>query len=230
MIQTFQIQEKSGTREASFDIRGAVLCGYTGRNQAAVREHIEELVKAGVKAPPSVPTFYPKPPAGVDLGGEVYTESVETSGEIEYVLIPEKKNIWVGLGSDHTDRDLEKYDIHKSKQACPAPIARTLWNYADVKQHWDEIQIRSYVTYDGIRTLYQESTLAAILVPEDLIRLVQERVRGSLDGIALYSGTPPLLPGKFIFADLFEGEMEDPVLKRKLTLRYPIHTLDWFRK
>ena len=230
MIQNFQIQEKSSTREASFDIRGAICCGYTGRNQAAVRAHIEELARAGVKPPPSVPTFYPKPPAGVDLSGEIYTESAETSGEIEYVLIPDKQNIWVGLGSDHTDRDLEKLDIHKSKQACPAPMTRTLWNYADLKNHWDQIKIRSYVTEDGKRILYQESTLATILIPEDLIRLVRERVAGPLDGIALYSGTPPLLPGKFVFAGLFEGELEDPVLKRKLTLRYSIHTLDWFRK
>jgi hypothetical protein len=45
----------------------------------------------------------------------------------------------------------------------------------------------------------------------------------------IYSGTPPLKTGGIVFADRFEGELYDPVLKKKLTFNYPIHTLSWFR-
>ena len=229
MRQKFIFEEKAGRREGFLDIKGAICCGYTGRNQSAVRAHIEELARAGVKPPPSVPMFYPKPPAGVELSGEIYTEGQETSGEVEYVLLVEGENIWVGVGSDHTDRDLEKLDIRKSKQVCPAPMSPSLWKYSEIKDHWDKIEIRSFATKDGKKALYQESTLATILSPEDLVKLVQEKIVGALEGIAIYSGTPPLKTGSMIFADLFEGELVDPVLKRKLTLHYSIHTLGWFR-
>jgi hypothetical protein len=229
MMHSLILEGKAGKKEVSFEIKGAILCGYTGRDQSAVKRHIEELKKEGVKPPPSVPTFYPKPPQGIALEGGMDVEGQETSGEVEYVLLANPKGIWVGLGSDHTDRELERHDILKSKQVCPTILSRSLWKYEEVKDHWDEIAIRSWATKAGKKVPYQESTLATILPPEELIRLVQQKVRGSLEGIAIYSGTPPLKTDGIIFADRFEGELYDPILKRKLTLHYSIHTLDWFQ-
>ncbi len=229
MRHSLILEEKAGKKEVSFEIKGAILCGYTGRDQSAVKRHIEELKKEGVKPPPSVPTFYPKPPQGIALEGGMDVEGQETSGEVEYVLLANPKGIWVGLGSDHTDRELERLDILKSKQVCPTILSHSLWMYEELGDHWDKIEIRSWATKAGKKILYQESTLATILPPEELIRLVQQKVRGSLEGIAIYSGTPPLKTDGIIFADRFEGELYDPILKRKLTLHYSIHTLDWFQ-
>jgi hypothetical protein len=229
MMHSLILEGKAGKKEVSFEIKGAILCGYTGRDQSAVKRHIEELKKEGVKPPPSVPTFYPKPPQGIALEGGMDVEGQETSGEVEYVLLANPKGIWVGLGSDHTDRELERLDILKSKQVCPTILSHSLWMYEELRGHWDKIEIRSWATTAGKKILYQESTLATILPPEELIRLVQQKVRGSLEGIAIYSGTPPLKTDGIIFADRFEGELYDPILKRKLTLHYSIHTLDWFR-
>ena len=50
----------------------------------------------------------------------------------------------------------------------------------------------------------------------------------SLGGIAIFSGTPPLLTGEMIFADRFEGELVDTHFNRKLSVGYDIHTLKWF--
>jgi len=229
MIHSMILEGKAGKKEVSFEIKGAILCGYTGRDQSAVKRHIEELKKEGVKPPPSVPTFYPKPPQGIALEGGMHVEGRETSGEVEYVLLANPKGIWVGLGSDHTDRELERLDILKSKQVCPTILSHSVWMYEELRDHWDKIEIRSWATKAGKKILYQESTLATILPPEELIRLVQQKVRGSLEGIAIYSGTPPLKTDGIIFADRFEGELYDPILKRKLTLHYSIHTLDWFQ-
>ena len=229
MIEKFTLEEKTGKKEISLEIKGAILCGYTGRDQAAVRRHIEELQKEGVKPPPSVPTFYPKPPQGIAFDGDIYVQGQETSGEIEYVLLVNPQGLWVGLGSDHTDRELERLDILKSKQVCPTIISRSLWNYDEIKEHWDNIEMRSWATREDKKALYQESSLATILPPGELIRLVQQKVRGSLEGIMIYSGTPPLKTGGIVFADRFEGELYDSVLKKKLTFNYPIHTLSWFR-
>lgn len=229
MAFQFIIEEQKGKREFSYQMRGAILCGYTGRNQSAVRKHIEELKKEGVEPPPSVPMFYPKPQQGISLAEDIHVEGQETSGEVEYVLLTEGERIYVGVGSDHTDRELERMDILKSKQVCPSVLSKNLWNYEEIKDHWDSIQIRSWAVEGGERTLYQDSTVSTILPPEELVRLVQQRIDGSLDGIAIFSGTPPMVTEQILFSDRFEGELLDPVLKRKITIGYSIHTLDWFK-
>jgi len=229
MVFQFIIEGQKGKREFSFQMKGAILCGYTGRNQSAVRKHIEELEKEGVKPPPSVPMFYPKPHQGISLEEDIYVEGQETSGEVEYVLLMDGGKIYVGVGSDHTDRELERMDILKSKQVCPSVLSKNLWDYEEIKDHWDRIEIRSWAVQGGQRTLYQESDLSTILPPEELVPLVQQRVDGSLEGIAIFSGTPPLVGEQILFSDRFEGELLDPILKRKITFGYSIHTLDWFK-
>jgi hypothetical protein len=225
----FTVEEKTGKRDLSYPMRGAVLCGYTGRDQSAVQRHIDELEKQGIEPPPSVPAFFPKPYRSLSFEEDIHVEGKETSGEVEFVLLIDGKRIYVGLGSDHTDRELEKADILKSKQVCPAILSRSLWDYEEIKDHWDQIELRSWAMGEGGRILYQDSTLATILPPEALINLVQERVKGSLEGIAIFSGTSPLLTEEMVFSNRFEAELLDPILNRKINIGYSIHTLDWFQ-
>ena len=229
MLLEFMVEEKSGKREMAYEIKGAVLCGYTGRDQEAVRKHIEELAREGVEPPPSVPILYPKPPWGLTQNDAIQVEGQETSGEIEFFLLFDEDRLYAGVASDHTDRELERHDIRKSKQVCPTILSRNLWNYEDVKATWDQIEIRSWAIKDGQKNIYQESTLGSILPPEDLIGRVQQQVKDSPGGIAIFSGTPPLLAGEMIFADRFEGELVDTHFNRKITVGYDIHTLNWFK-
>lgn len=225
----FIIEEKSGQRELDYEINGAVLCGYTGRDQASVRKHIEELAKEGIEPPPSVPTLYPKPPWGLTQKHAIQVEGRETSGEMEFFMLVDKNCIYIGAASDHTDRELERIDIRKSKQVCPTILSRIVWNYEEIKETWDRIQIRSWTVKDGQKCIYQESTLGSILPPEDLILMVQQQLNNSIGGIALFSGTPPILAGEMIFADRFEGELLDTDFDRKISIAYDIRTLDWFK-
>jgi len=229
MIFQFKVEEKAGKREIRHKVNGAVLCGYTGRDQAAVRKHIEELAREGIEPPPSVPILYPKPPWGLTQEDAIQVEGRETSGEVEFFLLIDERNLYVGVASDHTDRELERIDIRKSKQVCPTILSRTLWNYDEIKETWDQIQIRSWAIKDGRKSVYQESTLGSILPPDDLIRLVQKQLNESIGGVVLFSGTPPLLAGEMIFADRFEGELLDTGFNRKITVAYDIHTLEWFK-
>lgn len=229
MIFQFRVEEKAGNREIDYDINGAVLCGYTGRDQAAVRKHIDELAKEGVEPPPSVPILFPKPPWGLTQKDVIQVEGRETSGEVEFFMLVDDSSIYVGAASDHTDRGLERIDIRKSKQVCPTILSKNVWNYEEIKETWDQIQIRSWAIKDGQKSIYQESTLGSILPPEDLIRLVRQQLNGSIGGIALFSGTPPLLAGEMVFADRFEGELLDASRDRKITVEYDIHTLEWFK-
>ncbi len=224
----FVLEDKRGRREVSLDIKGGLLCGYTGRDQEAVRRHIEELERQGVAPPPSVPAFYPKPSWALTQGEVAEVASGETSGEVEFVLIRNGEALYVGVGSDHTDRALERLDILKSKQVCPSFLSKVLWDYQEVRGHWDDIQIRSWVVKDGEKRLYQASTMEAIMRPEAILSAVAERVRGPMDGIAVFSGTTPLLEGRILFADRFEGELFDPLMNRKISIDYKVKRMEWF--
>jgi hypothetical protein len=224
----FTIEGKTGTSRLACELKGAVICGYTGRDQAAIQKHIHELEKEGIKPPPSVPMYYPKPAWGLSVADEMHVLSAQTAGEVEFVLLPQLGKTYVGVGSDHTDRDLEKLDIPKSKQVCPSMISPSLWDLDDVKDHWDQLQFRSWATCGGQRVLYQQSAVTCIFPPDELLARVRARVHGDLTGLAIFSGTPALLTGGFVFAERFEGELNDPVLQRSLRISYAIHTLDWF--
>ena len=92
-----------------------------------------------------------------------------SSGEVEFVLIGWQGRIFVGCGSDHTDRKVEAYSVTVSKQMCDKPMASVLWELEDVIAHWDKMILRSWALIDGARVLYQEGTLDAMLPVKDLI-------------------------------------------------------------
>ena len=54
--------------------------------------------------------------------------------------------IWVGLGSDHTDRKAETIGIALSKQLCAKVLGRTLWRLEEIADRWDRLMLRSFAT------------------------------------------------------------------------------------
>ena len=53
---------------------------------------------------------------------------------MEFVILKLDDGLWVGVGSDHTDRKVESYNVTVSKQLCGKPIAPTLWRYDDTEE------------------------------------------------------------------------------------------------
>jgi len=215
---------KSSGKDISCSINQLVIAGWTGRNKEAVEHHIEELEKLGVARPRTVPCFY--------RGGEnlLSTSSLfqvvgnDSSGEVEYVLFSLPDGLYVGLGSDHTDRKVEAYGVTVSKQMCPKPVSAEIWKFADLEDHWDSLMTRSWVTRNGKRELYQEGSVSRMLSPKDLI----ERYTGSKNlpvGTAMFCGTHSVI-GEIGGGDLFEMELEDPILKRKITCSYKTSSLE----
>ena len=43
------------------------------------------------------------------------------------MLLQHAGRLWVGTGSDHTDREVEKYGVTVSKQMCDKPVAPVFW-------------------------------------------------------------------------------------------------------
>jgi len=61
------------------------------------------------------------------------------------VLLQQDGRLWVGTGSDHTDREVEKYGVSVSKQMCDKPIAPEFWPMVEVAPHWDKLMLRGYM-------------------------------------------------------------------------------------
>jgi hypothetical protein len=205
-----------------------VNAGYVGRDQEEVRRHIEELARKGVPGPKTTPVLFPVIPRTLVKDDTIEVYGDETSGEVEYVLLVEdERTIYVGLGSDHSDRLLEETDIPRCKQICPNIISTTVWPLAEVRDHWDEIEIEARVTKDGKETVYQQGSLALILDPDALMSFVRSKIAPPLDGTVIFSGTLGTLTGEFVYSERFMARLTDPVLHRSLELAYDVKPLDY---
>jgi hypothetical protein len=218
------IESKSGREDYAFRFRRLVCAGWVGRDAKAVQAHMDELAHLGVSGPTRMPIYmnFSRYLAGSFQTVEVI--SAESSGEVEYVAFMDGKEIYVGVGSDHTDRGFEKHGVDASKQMYAKVIAPVVWPYREVKDHWDKLIIRSWTNKDGKRVLYQEDPLATILDLDTLLEKFPRDDGLAPDGIMMFSGTVACKEG-LIFSDYFEFEMEDPVLGRKMNHKYEILVL-----
>jgi len=66
------------------------------------------------------------PPERVTTAPSVRVRGSHTSGEVEFVLFKTGSGTLVTVGSDHTDRELEKSDVPLSKAVCPKVVAPVL--------------------------------------------------------------------------------------------------------
>lgn len=201
----------------------AVIAGWTGRDPAAVEKHIKELEELGVKRPATTPIFYRVSAARITTAEAIEAAGGKSSGEVEFVLLQTNGQLWVGVGSDHTDREVETYNVTVSKQMCDKPIARDFWPFADCAPHWDKIMLRSYIPEGGKKVLYQEGAVAGMIAPLDLIK----RYTGKdalPDGTIMFCGTFAA-KGGIRPAPRFDYEIDDPVLGRKIASGYAIAEL-----
>lgn len=222
------LEEKGKSAPLRFRFTRMVNAGYVGRNQEEVRRHIEELAEKGIPGPKTTPTLYPVICRTLVTDDKIEVYSDETCGEVEYVLLVEDENtIYVGLGSDHTDRHLEETDIPRAKQICPNLISRKVWLLSELEDHWDELEISSKMIQGGGEILYQKGCLELIMDPGDLMKFVLSKIPGPLDGTVIYSGTIGSLPGGFVFGEKFIAELFDPKLNRRLELAYDVRPLNY---
>jgi hypothetical protein len=226
----FERHSVHGADHIVFAPDALVMAGWTGRDRAAVDHHIAELAALGVPGPSRIPTFYRLDPAL--LAGPVAQIQVlgeDTSGEVEAVLLSLADGLWVGLGSDHTDRAIEAHGVALAKQLCRKPMAAGLWRFDEVTPHWDQLVLRAHIQEGGERRLYMESALAAVRRPEDLLSAYAAELGDAGDpvlpvGTVMFCGTIGAIGG-IRSAPRFEMELEDPVLGRTLRHAYDIRAL-----
>lgn len=216
-IISMSFSDRMDTSHHDVELQRAIIAGWTGRDAAAVERHIHELEALGVARPASIPTFYRVGVARFTTDQVIEVSGTQSGGEVEFTLLMSGGRLWVGVASDHTDREVERYNVTVSKQMCDKPMAPELWSYEDVTAHWDELILRSFVIEDGHRTIYQEGTVSAMRHPDALMQLLDGGTLG--DSTIMLCGTLAARGGVRP-TSYFEFEIEDPILKRKIRHAY----------
>lgn len=217
----FERDNQASVRDV--DVEKLVIAGWAGRDPEAVEKHIAELELLGVKRPPKVPVFYFASNSRVTTADKIEVLGAQTSGEVECALLKFEGEYWIGIGSDHTDRDLETSDVPQSKQICDKPVASTFWSLDDVAAHWDSLKLRSFIVEEGERTLYQDSTVAHLLPPQTLMDLFA-KIGDFTDNMMMFCGTASVI-GEIRPSSTFEFILEDPVLGRSIVSKYEVSVL-----
>ena len=225
--------EESALHQLEFEIAGdtrsvaiddLIIAGWTGRDAVALEHHIAELAVLGVKRPSTVPCFYRVGANLLTSDAAIDATGSDSSGEVEFVLVSLADGLHVGIGSDHTDRRVEAYSVLAAKQMCPKPIGRELWKFSDLAAHWNELMLRSWVTRDGERELYQEGAVSGMLAPHDLVARYLGAPGMLHAGTVMFGGTLTVI-GDITGGDRFEIELEDRRSRRSLQHAYNVRCL-----
>ncbi|KQL54293.1 hypothetical protein AN964_12850 [Heyndrickxia shackletonii] len=213
-------------KEKEITINNVYCIGYAGRNMEKTMEHIVELEKIGVPRPPEIPTLYPIRRNSLNQTGEIQVLGGESSGEAEIVLVfgDVKDEVYITVGSDHTDRSLETIDINQSKQICDKPLANKAWNLNEVMDHWDDLILTSQVYIEGQWHEYQNAKIDEI-IPLNEIKAFLNKKNISMKNCVIFSGTVPLLEG-FKYGSRFRMAFIDKVRNEEIQAEYAITRLD----
>jgi len=205
-----------GGASVNLDPEVFTIAGYTGRDRKLVQAHIDELAHEGIPPPPEVPMYYQMPVSLLTTQASINTPSAQSCGEVEPVVIGIDGQLYLGIGSDHTARDVEREDIAKSKRICPKPIGSKIVRFENFGADLDAIAIES--TMDG--EAYQRGTLAAITPLAQLVEGL--RARSASVSFVLFCGTVPLLTNGFRFGTKFSARLHGGPLRAPLTLDYTV--------
>lgn len=191
-----------------------IIAGWTGRDAAAVQHHINELVAIGIPAPSKTPLYYRTGASLLTQSEQIEVLGNGSSGEAEPLVVQAGGKLWLGLGSDHTDREFEKTSVAASKQMCPKPVGTQLWSWSSVADRLDDLTLSSEIFENGAWVGYQKGTLAKIRPLEKLIEAA-----GMKDGTAMMCGTLPAIGGVRPSAQ-FRARLHDAKMDREITLSY----------
>ncbi len=241
----FEITEKDGASSTrSVSVERLYLCRNTSRDIEGTRSSLDVFRTSGYSVHGN-PNVCRKSRYLLTNEEEIEVQGPQTSGEVEYVAIFDAGSIFVSVGSDHNDRTLlelwtaalgKVYDSAKSKQMCPAVVAHEAWRYEDVRDHWDQLHLKSFVTVAGSKILFQDFKLAELVDLEYHLRAHPSLQR---DGTVLFGGSSGMVPtvpeavfqGQpslrgLMFPEDFAVELHDPILKRKISHSYGILSLE----
>jgi hypothetical protein len=201
-----------------------VIAGFTGKDVEKSKEHLRELEAQGIQTPSKIPVFYRAPMALATQNHWISVSNQMTSGEIEPVLVLSNGEYYISAGSDHTDRNMEKEDIARSKVACSKPLSSQAIPLKLAIEEWGSSELSSEVKSGSEWVLYQSGKTVDIRDPMELIALFKEENGKLPRNLVMFLGTIPLIGRKFIFGEEFRGTytVQSSSESYKLAVEYKI--------
>jgi len=217
------IERRGGRERRPVEVAAVYNLGSAVRDMAAARAHQEEVERAGIANPRTPPPWvFPLAPWALVTDDAIAVQGPDTSGEVEIAMILADE-LYVGVGSDHTDRALERFSVQWSKQVCPNVLAPVVWPWAEIAAHWDRCVLSSAV--DG--RPYQRFGVDHFLPPPACIEVLRSRVPAAPgQGIVLFSGTHASLDATLKLGGArWSVALEDPALGRAIRHDYTVSVL-----
>lgn len=146
------IESTQGASRRSIPIGSVSSVRFAARDIESKRRDLDEMIARQGRLTGATRTN----PSVIQMGRYLLTQSSEfevqgtmTGGEAEVVAIQEGGDLFISVGSDHVDRELDPIFPDKPKQMCPHPIASTAWPYGEVRDHWDSMMLYSHLVVGG---------------------------------------------------------------------------------
>ncbi|MFD5824129.1 DUF2848 family protein [Lentzea sp. NPDC060358] len=184
----------------------------------AARAHQQEVADVGVRIAFDIPAprIYPMSVNSVTTDDRIGVHSATTSGEVELVLVVHEGEVFLGVGSDHTDRVLEKHSIIWAKQYCPSVLGRRVWRWSEIAPRWEHLVLEC--TVDG--ELYQRVNASVFLPPDRIVEILTERVGSLPSSYLVYCGTYTSVDNTIRYGSAWTGSLRDPGTAEALEVVY----------
>lgn len=228
-LLNIQIQHLDGqTETAEIEYRRILNLGYTTRDPNVMERHLQELREEGIDAPVPAqpPLIIPLTPAALSTASELEVQTGLTSGEVELVMAGASDGrVLLGVGSDHTDRALERVSIGWSKQVTPNVVGRTFWQLDELDPDLAGITMLSWVRgADSDWREYQNAPADTLLAPAKMLEACASRLgissRAVLSDSIVFSGTVHSLSEEISYDPHWRVALRDQKNGREISLDY----------
>jgi len=188
------VDSKTGSRQRSIEVGSVSGARFSSRDTQGMRRELDEMIARDghyTGATRTNPSIFRIGRYLLTQDDEFEVQGTLTGCEAEVVAIRAGNDIWISVGSDQCDRELDDLFPDKPKQMCPHPIASVAWPYDEVKDHWDQLRISSEVEVQGHTVAIQDTTIDTQVDLEYL--LAMDTVKALPEPMVLYCGAAPFL-------------------------------------
>lgn len=215
--------ESDDRRTVEFEPSLVVCAKYTARLPIGEEMPISTLALAGNEPSADMPLYFPVSPYLLTNEDRIIVQGKHTAGEVEYVALKFENEIYMTVGSDHSDWMCESFSVAKSKQLCPKVIARQMILHRELRPHRDEIKLSSFIESGSRKAPYQSAYLADLMRLGSLIRYCPLNL--DFNGAVLFSGTVPSIADRPVFSNHFFFQLELARFNFRILHDYAIETV-----
>ena len=226
-------------REAPMQIEVKALrgSGFTNRDRQAIREMSDDRRRNGKSWTGKDLWTYRLSPYLLTIDESIDVQGPLTGGEVEVVTVFTEDGVFVGVGSDQCDREMDAQYLEKPKQMCLHPLGPKVWKLEDVSDHWDELQLESQVRVGDTVVDLHRFSMSQLVPLETWIDFCG--LRNGPFATIFYCGTGMTVPGLSAelerlglsqdtargVGDEFKMRLYDPVLDREIRHSYTVNVL-----